>query len=279
MSFLTINGLDVDAYYDNFHRTYKDLQTFDRSEGMTFEGALYASKREWSFDMPWETSSLKAIAVRDWIKGRGHYWTFERGDGATTRFNKYSAEGGPGFGTNISGYTPSKFGSWAALVPNNLTSTVTATFGSEGRYSAAIWKRDSTNTYIHTAAVYDGATLRYYAGAAGVTTAWAWGSLTAASGFLTFTLQGKDQSGSAATALYDGAMLLPYALTTTQIIARNARTTAEPNFPYVEAIGDFNEDLNPITLKCFVDDEPMKQATVAGTAVPARMLKIHLVEK
>lgn len=281
MSFLTINGLDVDAFIENFDRTYDDVQTFDRSEGTTYEGALYATKRSWAFETPWDGSVLKNVSIRDWCKGRGHYFTFDRVDGATTRFNKYSAEGGPGFSANFTAGTPAKFGSWAASCASGFTSAVTASFGSDNRYSASLWKRDSANAYILTSVVSDGATVRYYAGADGktVTTAFAWATVTAVSGYLSLTLTGKDQTGGAATANYDGLMMVPYALTTTQLAARNARTLAEPVFPYVEGTGDFIDDLNPITLKIFVENEPTRQGLTSGTVQVVRYLKMKMIEK
>lgn len=280
MSFFEVNGLNIDAELGNFDRSDQDVQNFARSEGLTLEGTLYSPKRGWSFGTPWDPETAKATAEREWIKGRGHYWTFERVDGGTTRFNKYSSDGGPGFGTGISGSTPTKFGTWAGAIASGGFSNVTATFGSEGRYSVSVWKRESTTSWILCTAIDRGSGATYYAGltGTGVTTAFTWMSISAASGYLGIQLQGENESGTNAAALYDGLMLLPYALTTPMLTARNGRTEAEPRFPYVALSGDFLEDTRAVVAKGFVEQEEYTQVQRNGVT-NARARKVTFVEK
>ncbi len=281
MAFLTINGHTIDVYHDGFDRETTDVQTFNRTEGMSYEGALYAAKRQWAFTIPWEPSEQKSISDRDWIKGRGHYWTFERVDGATTRFNKYSADGGPGFDANIGAGT-AYHGTHGAKINSGDSSTVTVGFGSEGRHSVSVWKRNSSSSYVLMTFVYNGTATSYFASNANGTTATAafpWMSYSAVSGSMTVTLQGENEGGTSATTHYDGLWVVPYALTTPQITARLNRTAAEPVFPHVEMDGTCLEDIYAITVKGFVLGEEMTEVRSGGTAAFARMLKVQLVEK
>lgn len=280
MAFLEINGLSIDAELNSLDRSSQDVQNFARSEGNTMEGTLFVEKNSWDFSTPWDHIDAKPLAEAQWIKGRGHYWTFERVDGTTTRFNKYSSDGGVGFGNGISGSTPTKFGTWAGLIASGGNSNATATFGSEGRYSVSVWKRATSTTWILCSLVNNGSGATYYAGltGTGVTTAFAWMSVSAASGYIGVQLQGEDEGGTNAAALYDGLMILPYGLTTPMLAARNARTVAEPRFPYVELDGDVLEGIAPITVKGFVGSQDLTQVTNNGTK-NARAHKISLVEK
>lgn len=276
MPFLTINGLTVDVDLSTgLDRSYTDLQSFNRSEGMTFEGCHYRELREWSFVIPAQKTDQETHSQRGWIKGRGHHWNFERTDGSTTRFNLYSNEGGPGFDTTMTAGT-SKFGTWGGLVASGAAAAATATFGNEGPFSMSVWKLTGVSWALMSY-VADGATARFYANSA-VTTTFAWAAIGSASGYFSVSLQGENQGGTATVAYYDGFMMLPYALTTNQIAARAARTVAEPSFPFVEADGDFLEDLQPLTVKGFVDSESMEQVT-DGTVKNVRYPRVKLVEK
>ena len=279
MSFLDVNGLAVDAYLDDFERSTSDVQAFARSEGLTLEGALYAAKREWNFTVPWETVGERTTALTGWVKARGHHYTFERVDGATTKFNRYSTDGGPGFDTSVTAHAASKFGTWSGKVNSGGASTVSVTFGSDGRYSVSAWRRIAATSAAFSLFSYvnDGATTRFFLGSS-VASSLAWATATAASGYLSLSLEGKNDAGSSATALFDGLMLVPYALTTQQLVARVARTAAEPPFPYIELDGDCLEDLNPVTVKGFVLAESMTQANKNGTQ-NARSLKISFIER
>lgn len=282
MSFVKINGLDVDVDRDGgLDRSYADVEYYERSEGMTLEGCTHREVREYSFSVPVVRTDAGNQALRGWIKGRGHHWTFERVDGATTRFTKFPTDGGPGFGSSSTLSSTSKFGTWGISVGLGLTSTASVSFGSEDRYSVSVWKRDSGGTYVLCTVVADGTTTTSYAGAAGTatTTAFAWLTLSAASGHLGVGLIGKNQAGTDAAAIYDGLMVVPYALTTTQLAARNARTVAEPAFPYVELDGDCLEDLQPLVVKGFIGSEASEQITERGAVVNVRIPTVRLVQR
>lgn len=278
MPFLKLNDLEIDVGVDDLEVEYTDAQAFQRGEAMTLEGTMYREIREWSFEVPVWDNGLEAEAFRGWIKGRGHYWTFSRRDGATTRFNKYSADGGPGFDLNMRPATTAlaKFGTWGLLLNDNKTTSVDVGFGSEGRYSISVWKRDNSGNQILCSAISDGATLRYKAGATGngITTAFAWATISAVSGSMSVSLIGKDTSGTNATAAYSGLMIVPYSLTTDQLTARNGRTAAEPVFPYLELAGDFSEDVTSVIVKGFVDSEQFNP-TVSVTRTP----RVRLIQK
>lgn len=294
MSFLDLNGLAVDVDVDGFDRDYTDIQSFGRSEGLTFEGAFFAQKREWKFSVPWTPAEHAAISVRDWIKGRGHYWQFQRVDGTTIRFNKFSSEGGPGFNTNITNGT-ARFTAvspscplWGALVTFGLTSTVTVAFGSDGRYSISLWKNDwgvpTGASWKLCSVTFDGATQRFFAPGSLVTTSFSsWLTISAVSGALSVSLLGKNTAGASSNAFYDKLWIVPYSLSTTMINAREARTITaqfEPAFPYVEMDGDCLEDVFPIAIKGFVESEEMTQVMTSTPAISnARCLKVHLIEK
>ena len=278
MSFLEVNGLNVDVDLGSFDRDNSDIQTFSRVEGLSLEGTLYAAKREWDFKAPWEPVEAVSLAITGWVKGRGHYYTFERVDGATTRFNKYSTDGGPGFDSQLTSHATSKFGSWCGFLLSGASSSVTVTFGSEGRYSVSAWRASqASTTYALHSFVYDGTTIKMFDGAS-LVASHCFAKLTAASGYLSVTLEARLDGGTSSTSRFDGLMVVPYAMSTPQLAARVARTRAEPPFPYVELDGDCLEDLTPVTVKGFVASEGMTQVTRNGT-VNARMLKIQLIER
>jgi hypothetical protein len=278
MAFLTLNGLQVDPWEDSFERTYEDVQNFDRSEGLSYEGALYRSVRQWTFEIPWEPSEERSIANRDWMKGRGHSWSFDRVDGATVKFNRYPMDGGPGFDSNMVQSSTALFGSWSGRVVSGGASSVTVGFGTETRYSISLWKQNTATSWILHTHVSNGVASTYYATST-VTAACPWMSISAASGSMSITLQGENDGGSNATTHYDAIWVVPYALTTPQIAARAARLAMEPPFPFVELNGDCIEDLNAIRVKTFIDTEPMQAVSSGGSMCFARVLKVKLVEQ
>lgn len=286
MSFVDLNGLAVDVALGSFERGTADVESFARTEGLTYEGITYAAKRRWSFEIPYNLTESQTISDEGWIKGRGHYWTFERVDGATTRFNRFSNEGGPGLtATNLTQTGTAKFGTWAGEVAGNLSSVVTATFGSEGRYSASVWRREASGAasgvYRLFTIVANGTTTEAYIG----TTKEASGaahtdyiSLSAASGYLSVALKGFTQGAASMPHVYDALMVLPYAMTTVQMNARVNRTLVEPNFPFIEFDGDALEDVSPVTVKGFVTSHELTQAQ-SGGVTNVRALRVDLIEK
>lgn len=283
MSFLDINGLAVNVAYGSFQRNTADVETFGRTEGHTYEGVLYAAKRQWSFEVPYDLTEAVTISNEGWLKGRGHYWTFDRVDGATTRFNRFSTDGGPGLtAAQLTNVATPKFGTWGGEVTGSLASTVTVTFGSEGRYSVSVWRRErsgaASGIYRLCSTVANGITTTSYLGSEATSAFSTFLALSAASGILSVQLKGVTESGASMPIVYDGLMIVPYALSTTQLAARNARTSAEPNFPYVEFDGDICEDVLPIVVKCFVKDHEITQAQSGGTT-NVRALSVEMIEK
>jgi hypothetical protein len=281
MPFLALNGLEIDVELaDSVDRDYADAADFARSEGLTIEGTHYRELREFAFTIPAQKTSQEIQSQRGWIKGRGHHYTFERADGATVRFNRFSTDGGPGFDTSLTQTSATvKFGTWAARLAGNATSTATVGFGSEDRYSVSVWRACSSQSYQLCTVVANGTTTTsYVAGLA--TTAFPWMTLSAASGSLAITLKGKRVDGTtSATVHYDGMMVVPYALTTLQLAARGARTAAEPQFPYVELSGDVLEGTGSIVVKGTVESDMIEQVKEGGVLVNLRVPKVRLVER
>lgn len=278
MPAVKINGLTMSVAEDELSSEHVDIQTFDRTEGMTFEGTLMAELREWSFTIPAQKSAQEANSQKGWIKGRGHYWNFERVDGATTRFNKYSTDGGPGFNTNMTSATSMKFGTWGARVALGTESTVTVTFGSEEAYTVSVWKLRSTGGWQLFSIVADGTTTTSYIMSSSAATVFPWITVSAASGYLGVSLWGRTQTGAGAGAAYDGLMILPYALTTWQLSAREKRQSAEPGFPYVELSGDVLEGTQPVVVKGFVTNTEYVEASDGGWKI-IRIPQVRLVQK
>jgi hypothetical protein len=281
MPFLALNGLEIDVdRSDSVDRDYADAQDFDRSAGTTIEGTHYRELREFGFTIPVQKTSQEIQSQRGWIKGRGHHYTFEYLDGATTRFNRFSTDGGPGFNTNLTATAVTvKFGTWAAKVNSGGTSVANFGFGSEDRYSVSVWRTCSSQSYQLCTVVANGTTTTSYVGTV-ATTAFPWLTLSAASGSLALTLKGTRVDGStSATATYDGLMVVPYALTTNQLSARGARTSAEPRFPFVELSGDVLEGTGSIVVKGTVESDMIEQVTERGTVTNMRVAKVKLVER
>jgi hypothetical protein len=224
-------------------------------------------------------------SLTGWLKGVGHYWNFDLVDTATTRFTSYSTDAGMGWFVVTTGYTASsdaKFGRWGMMLHAGARVAVTATFGLERPgLSISGWKKVGSDSWELCSMIYDGATNRYYAGAAGtgVTSAFAWLNTTQTYGYFYNRLSGTGPSGSA-TSLYDGFMILPYALTTTQLAARFARTEAEPAFPYVAVGGKHPRTDKEFVCKGFVESRNPVRATLDGTYYPnAETLEGSLIEK
>lgn len=284
MSYVTLNSLDMGvSEQDGFDRGYADVESFGRSEGLTLEGTMYREVREFSFTVPVVYTDQEIQALRGWVKGRGHYFNFERVDGATTRFSRYSNDGGPGFGAGTTAGTATfaKYGTWCLKLPGGDDSVVTAGFGSEDRYSVCVWKRESGGTYRLCTVVADGTSTTSYSGATGMgaTTAFSWWTVTAASGSLSVRLFGKNEAGTTASAFYDGLLMVPYALTTPQLEALNGRTTALPTFPYVELDGLCLEDLQPMVVKGTVASEETEVVNYQGAVTFIRVPSVRLVQR
>ena len=289
-TFLAINGLTISVDRESFDRNYNDVQNFMRSEGNTIEGTLFEQKREFQFTIPIVKTDYEYQAQRDWIKGRGAYWNFERVDGVTTRFNRFGTDGGFGLTTtsitnnNVSTVS-CKFGTYSMQVASAGSTVVTVSWGPETQYSISLWRYSNfggLNTWnLHTQ-TWDGATLAHFAGVTGTTLTSGftnWFSASATTRALTLTLAGKDAAAGNTTAWYDSLMIVPYCMTTNQMAARQARVIDIPPLPYVEADGDFLEDLAPLTVKGFVGSSHVEQVQSAGATLNARVVKLTLTER
>lgn len=287
MPFLLVNGLEVEVLDDSLGAGRADVSTWGRSAALTFEGSTYRELRQWQFETT-PLTEAEAKALTGWLEGRGSMWTFERYDAyrSTTAFSRFSAEGGLSMGSGATRYGTAKFGTWAGQLNTGVNSTFTASLVQGGtvtpQWGFSTWKASNGGTYALCSAHYDGATVRYMGGTDGtaVTTAFAWASFTASSAGLSVTIQGEDFAGTNGTTQYDQMLVVPYALTTSMIAARSARTRVEPNYPYVEVTGSMAGTATAVfTAKCFVEGAEVLQGTKYGTFQPLYQLKVRIEER
>lgn len=295
--FLSINGLNIDVA--DADASPDDVEVFGRGGGLQYTGTTYGNKRKASFDtiplLPHEADSLDG-----WVKGRGHQWRFAWTDTSSTttvRFTLHSAEGGMSLAPVSSATLRSEAstaGPWGGtdgfslmLHPGNSV-TATVAFGTEAPYSLSVWRQVPilAATWELCSLAYDGATTRYWAGADGatLTTAFSWLSISAASGRAGMTLQGENNTAGTATALFSGLWIVPYALSTSMLVARDLRATngvgAEPAFPYVGVGGSFLREVNELTMKGFIQKRnPMRVSMGGSWYANAERLSGSLVQK
>jgi hypothetical protein len=284
VSFLAINSFEILVPIGSFSISDDDVVTFERGGTFSLEGCQYAHKRAISFQGN-PDEDITSSAVRDWVKGRGSYWTFERLDGATTRFNQYSTEGALGFSVAVSASSNAKFGSYAMFLSASGSAAVTVPLATSGRFSVSVWRKENTASYQLCSVVYNGSTSIFYVGSTVTSGGFGWVTSTAngtsgGSAMFVVTLFGKDTTGAAATVAYDGLMAVPYALTVPMLAARNGRTAAEPDFPYVELSGDCLEDVSALVVKGFVEkQETMMVTLTSGFEYNARQTTYKLRER
>lgn len=297
-SFLTINGLDMSV--TDADQSADDVETYGRGGGLAYTGVTYGQKRKVTYKLapllPDEADSMDG-----WIKGRGHCWNFywiDRSSTVTTRFSLYSNEGGLVFGGGTNGATLSAIGVYpdpwgsslypAALVQSGNTTVASATFGQEAGYSVSMWRRvpSGANVWELCSITYDTQTVRYFAGTTGalITTAFAWTTRSVASGYSAITLQGKNNAGTNADAVFTGVWYVPYCLSTPQLTARGARPTIgsgpEPVFPYVALGGYAFRDAYELLAKGFVTDRTPTKLQANGVWYNnAETLSGTLIEK
>ena len=273
--FCAVNGLDLNV--SDFAEDSDDVEAFGRGGGLDFEGVSYGERRKWQFTTPPYTAE-DSDSLKGWLKGRGHQWTFEYVDAATTRFTFYSQEGGLGlsFASGATYSSTSKFGLWALQVhAGGSAVSTTATFGAERGCSMSVWRRvpSDGDTYELCSITWDGATLRYYAGASGtgVTTAFAWTTGTGVTyGYFPLVLEGQNNAGSNVTVIFDGLWLVPYTLSTSMLSARAQRTEVEGSFPYVKLAGMALRDNREVEVKGFVTGREPRQLVIDGQFRPNR---------
>jgi hypothetical protein len=283
---IDINGFDIAPLTDDAGVSHVDVENIERSESTRLEGSVFAYKRRWQFRLSPTATDQEHRALRNWVKGRHWSWNFDRVDGATTRFNVYEDGGGPRFNAfagSVTATSPSRFGTWSMRVSSGGVAAATLQFASPQTpyYSWGTWKLNTSGTFQFCCNTYDGSTSRYFVDAyTGVTSAFAWASVTTASGFFTLSLQGEDASGTNSnTAIFGPTYVFPYTLTTPQINALGARTTMTPAPPFVELDGGLNDDSFPIVVKGYVDSEPIKEVVINGSPVHSRWLQVSFVER
>lgn len=297
MAFLRIEGLPVDALIEDFEISDQSVEAFNRTLGDSLEGISYSDKKEISLTTP-PLDPLSARSLEGWVRGRRHLWTFNRVDGATTRFTRFSDDGG--LALPLSGYTSTAsalFGAWAIQINPAITNTVTATFGSEGDWTVAVYhKAVITNaSYTFYCVRSIGGVIDYFQSAASVSVIYNL-SATAASGFLRANLIGRlGTTNSNATSHFDNLIMAPYAFTYEMIQSAATPTyglTALGNTrpPYVTVFGDglHKADINangagepgPMICKGFVETVDTEPVVLNGAfQYNARRLKIRLLEK
>lgn len=229
MPFLTVNGLTVQVRKDSWSESNDDVQTTGRAVNGTYFRDVVAYKRGWTGETPILTGTT-AAALRDWIKGRGDYASFE----SSTRTSRGLTPSGTG--TANTSTSEKKFGTRSLLISSGGTAAYAFGSGYASRWTVCVWKRTASNVFTHYA--IDDAGTQYKAGAvhtpSGSDSVANW--LTSSSG--TFTLLGKDIAGTnSASAYYDELVVVPYRMTSTQIAALAARTAALSSVPSAVLVG------------------------------------------
>lgn len=313
-NFLTINGLEVRL--TGFEEIPQDERVVERGGNTGLDGTIYALKRSWAF----ETEPLppdEAEAVVGWIEGRGVQFSFDRPATNTTRFS-LSADDGmvmtafpTASSTAISRAavwrsSDKKHGTWALQIsgvsvsydgtstthPFSYTSfTAGFGFGSAGKVSLSYWaKSGAVASYTLLSTIWDPytseTTASFYVG----TTA----TLPDANGlpfrttsvfsstvdYCSFRLLSGESINSVSTSLFDAVLLVPYALTSDMLGARNGRSAAEGPLPFVYIGGHALADPNEVLVKGFVNERQPTQCVIDGVFYDnAEILSGTLVEQ
>lgn len=282
----TLNGFYPGVLIEDAGQKSENVEGYVRSESTSLEGTTYGYKRVWDLRLAPVGTEQEIEALRGWVQGRFWSWSFERVDGATTRFNPYEAGGGrrlsPTTGT-LTAAASIKFGTWSAQVSSAGVSAITLPFfsGVSPRYSWAVWKLEATSGSVTFCSnVCDGSTSRFFTeSTSDPTTAFAWATVGTASGVFSVALEGQNQSGTNAVADYDALFIAPYALSTVQLAALGSRTTQIPAPPFLEWDGLLNESTDPVVVKGYVESESIEQVVLGGSNRTARFMTITLQER
>lgn len=286
MAALTINGLQirVTALSD---QTMNIGSRSDSVNGRRRNGVL-ARKRSWSAAGNLvDKSTMDALRV--WVAGEGHSWSFEDDGGSDTNAGLYSSTGiGPqaGGGTFSRDATQHKFGASSLLVGSG--STCSYFVGAQAKsvpFTISIWKLVST-AWIHYAIVHDGAGnfTQYKSGALHTPTGSddieKWMDINIGTGVV--SLLGKNIAGTVTAANYDDMRFIPASITTAMIaaLANAARTTAYPALPIVEMSGTaLNSEV--VEVCAYIEDAtnigPVGRST--GQTIDEQRFTMTLVEE
>jgi hypothetical protein len=292
-AFLRINGLEISSLIDGFEINDESVENYSRSASDSLEGLTFSVKKDIKFSTSFMTAA-DAYSLENWVRGRRHYWSFERQDGSTTRFTLSSADAALSFSRG-SLFTPSLRWTYALQLLSNASSNATATFGSEGDWSVHFYHRlKTTAPYVSYGAVSRNGTITAWEGTASATTI-RMASISVASGYLGLSLRGLDSAGAQASVLFDCVSIMPYALTTTMFLALasaywGGSTLGQPRPPFIEVYGDclqtnsktFNGagEKGPFYAKGLVEDTEVQPVVLNGAVNgSARRMSFRLVEK
>ena len=299
MSFLRVEDLDIDIMVDSASVVDQSVEYFSRSVGDGLEGTTYSVKKEYKGTTP-VLSMSDAIAYEGWLRGRRLYWSFNNGPGTTAATNRFT-KNGDGGGLAFTGGTTSTnpwiaTHNWTLSVFASNTADVSAPFGSEGDWTVNFSTTASTTTgplgswKTYTVTASSGVIQAFENGLSVATVRMI--TITPSSGSLSLSLLGKNQTGTAATALFSNVSMCPYAYNSAMIDV--SKTTNAGYFlhrghtkpPFVTLHGDFLSvgaatpvfGNGPLLAKGLVSSVPVR-AAVVGSFQPARQLEVTLVQK
>jgi len=290
MPYLAINGFEILVADGSMSVSREDLSSWNRTGGLTYEGATYRNLRTWEFETDYYTAA-EAETVTGWIEGRGSMWNFERYDNlaASTRFSNFSTESGYAFsvgGVFTTSYT-ARYGQYAGALHSAKYASVSAQFvATTPKWSFQAWKHVSGNSFQLLTAINDTSATQYFV--AGTATsafgsaASSWFAASGASGGrVLFTVRGVDYGILPGTTYYDNIRIFPYAVFTTMMAVTATRSFSEPALPYVELSGNVldGDTSRTVTVKGFVSSTDPEQGTKYGTFQPLYRLKVRLVER
>ena len=293
MSFIRVDGIPLDALIEQYDLADASVESWSRSVNNVFTGITYAGKNEVVLETPPMTSA-DAAAWTGLLRGSKHLWTFERPDTNTTRWTPYSSDGG----LVLSGGTQCSttlFNQYGLLLGSNVTSTATATFGSEGDWTVHFYHRTSAASFISYAVRSTAGVISGWADNASAATVRMVDPISVASGFLGVRFRGRDAAGSNATSQFEAVSICRYRMTDTmlQSVASTPFTMVAggpAKAPYLTLTGEFLLKDGPVVngagefggrvFKGFVESFPAKPAVIDGVwCYDARHLKVRLTER
>lgn len=299
-NFLYVDGVAIDALVEGFDGPSRSsVEAFGRTMGDSLEGVVYSEKVEFSFKTPPLTPE-EARSFTGLIQARKHYWSFNRPQTATTRFTNYSDDGG----LILSGGTFSSTNAFTGQIHNLYlngsaaaglnASTATANFGSEGDWTIHGYARIANSTDFEAFCVRskNGTVETFYPAVTSVSTV-KFLVVTAASGFLTLTLHGRDTAGSNSTVDFSGISMAPYAYPYDQVSYQGSPTGLQPmgptRPPFVMISGTVLQHTSktaalgvpgPLPFRATVESVEMQPVSIDGTYYPdARQLSVKMVQK
>jgi len=299
MAFLRVDGLAIEVLVDGITDDDGTIESYVRGAGAQDDliGTTYSSKRSYTFETP-PLPLADAVALAGWVRGRGHHWSFQTPDGATTRFSLVSEEAGLAL-TVGSSTSSALFGTWGMMLRSSRTSSVTASFGSEGDWSVVAYHRSTAGQpYLaHTVRSRDGVVDYWLSGATvpGPYISTDPLSVTASSGRLGVLLSGRTSLGTSATSQFGALKIFPFALTDEMILSlatpfHGNPTTGFARKPYVAVTGDMLTEGGPAVNGAGERGGRAFKGSTSGTAIQpvvtadgfkynARAVTIQLVQR